>query len=290
MTTSKRQKLKTTRKRTRGLFARAVGVLLTFSFLSMLTVGTSAQDQSESLQALSIELYTSLRGNGRPESIALRLQKVIQRFRYRCLRVNEYQIYNRQPNMIELKVGCISTPPYGVSVAANGYLSIYGGNGMLEPINGEDGRVFIFNADGSLQPVMVPEFRQYLSRTAEKAKMGDDESKLYLLVLTVAMGLVVLAGAILWWRSWRRMRYSIAYNQYLPSDLKDQLISESTLLSENLYKHPMGFYIARGRRGKRRLFNRRFQAVLYRNFSFKFGEIAHLPNVGKEAADEDEDY
>lgn len=273
------------------LFSLGLAGFSTSASASASSSSSSAMaDSSDNARAISIELYAALRQKGRPETVALRLQKAIQHFRYTCLRVNEYQIYNSQPNMMELKVGCVSSPTYGVSVAANGYLSVYGGNGILEAINGEDGRVFFFNADGSLMPKIVPEFRQYLSRVADKAKLGDAETKFYLGLIMPAIGFVVLAGLIMWLKSWRRMRYDTAYNQFLPSNLKDQLVEESEQVSPDLYKHPSDFYIAIGKRGKRRLFKHRFQGWLYRNYSIKLGEISHLPHMETDEVDEAEDY
>lgn len=247
-----------------------------------------AQDSTQLTQSVAIDLYSALRQKGRPEAIAIRIQKAVQHFRYKCIRVNEYQIYNTRPNMIELKVGCISSPAYGVSVAANGYISVYGGNGMLEAISPNDGRVYAFNADGSLQPQIVPEFRQYLNRTIETVKKGDRSSQLYLIVLMPVILLIILIGIIMWLRSWRRIRYSGAYNNFLPSSLKDQLVTESQEVKRHIFKHPLGFFIAIGKRGKRRLFKRYYQAWLYSRLSMKIGEMVSIPKTDE--PEEEEDY
>jgi hypothetical protein len=64
-------------------------------------------------------------------------------------------------------------------------------------------------------------------------------------------------------------------NRVLPlsSGDKDRLIAEATALHEDLFRHPSGVLIVRGRRGKRRLFPNRLYAELYRRFGIKIAQI-----------------
>ncbi len=59
----------------------------------------------------------------------------------------------------------------------------------------------------------------------------------------------------------------------LSSDDKDYMLDESHELYPNIFSHPRGFFIARGKRGKRRLFRYAFTAMLYRDFGLKIAEI-----------------
>ncbi len=59
----------------------------------------------------------------------------------------------------------------------------------------------------------------------------------------------------------------------LSSDDKDALIDESREVYPDIFRHPQGFYIARGGRGKRRIFKSTIGGILYRDYGLKIGEI-----------------
>jgi hypothetical protein len=59
----------------------------------------------------------------------------------------------------------------------------------------------------------------------------------------------------------------------LSSDDKDALIDESREVYPDIFLHPQGFYIARGGRGKRRIFKSTIGGILYRDYGLKIGEI-----------------
>lgn len=267
-------------------------------FISFLSAhhASYAQDRTQSAQEISLGIYSALRQGGRPEGIAVQLSRAIVFFRQSCSRLNEYQVYHEQPNMIVLKVSCIAAPPYGVSVAANGYLAVYGGNGILAPLDPRDGRIYAFRPDGTLEPEASIELRRYLQRGVEKAKMGDPNNLFYLMVAFSLLAVIVLVAVYMWVRNWRRMSYSAAYNNLIPSEVKDALLAESVKLAPRLYQHGDDFYIARGRRGKRRLFKTRLGAEFYKRFSLKFGEIIYMDTHHSEAlqsapeAEEDSGY
>ncbi|WND01367.1 hypothetical protein QGN29_07300 [Temperatibacter marinus] len=246
-----------------------------------------AQNSEPTAQEIALSVYTSIRQDDRPETIAIQLVQAIKHFRYNCPRINEYQLYHQQPNMAVLKVSCLAAPVYGISVASNGYISVYGGNGMLAPVKREDGRIYAFKADGSLEPEVTPALRHYLDQGLEKVRMGDDNNTFYMSVAISILGFVALASSFMWIRSWRRMSQAKAYNSTIPSAIKDELLEESTMIREKIFKHPTGIYIAQGRRGKRRLFHSFLPAWLYKKFSIKFREMANLPRPDDL---EEEDY
>jgi hypothetical protein len=93
----------------------------------------------------------------------------------------------------------------------------------------------------------------------------------WLLVINgVAVGLLTLG---VWGYLRSRRRSKSARDFGLSSDDKDLLLDESREIYPGIYHHPQGFFLARGRRGRRRLFRTALFAILYRDFGVKLGEI-----------------
>jgi hypothetical protein len=106
---------------------------------------------------------------------------------------------------------------------------------------------------------------------AEPPAAEQQRFRSWLLVINgIAVGLLTLGI----WGYLRSRRRSQGVRDYgLSSDDKDLLLDESREIYPGIFQHPQGFFLARGRRGKRRLFRTALFAILYRDFSIKFGEI-----------------
>jgi hypothetical protein len=103
-----------------------------------------------------------------------------------------------------------------------------------------------------------------------KTEAQQKRFRSWLLVINgAAVGLLTLGV----WGYLRSRRSIKARDWGLSSDDKDLLLDESREIYPGIFLHPQGFFLSRGRRGKRRLFRGALTAILYRDFGVKIGEI-----------------
>ena len=240
---------------------------------------------------LSIDIFTNLKQGTDPEAISVRLARLIPIFRFSCPRVTDYQVYRSMNNLYDIKVKCSGQPFYGVTVAANGYVSVYGGNGMIQPFDSRQGLVLSFGAEGTVVDTSQRATSEAIGEAIEK--LDQDTLGLnvtYLALMLIGIFALVGGAAIVWVRAIRRQatlsrrkprtklnkpleRVGISAADATDSDLKNQLQGESEIVARHIYRHPAGFYIARGSKGKRRFFKNRLTAKLYVQFNRKVGEM-----------------
>jgi len=260
--------------RLRGLF----GIILLIG-----TLPGYAQVSEEDPRQLALDIYSGINRETPQASIALKLRQVIEVFRYRCTRVSDYQVFSLRPNITDLKVKCSGDPLYGVTVASNGFVAVYGGNGIVSGLDRRDSLVYSFAAEGALAQNSSLTVGQAIDDTAVRLKLGDDYNYLYLIGLFMLISAMVIIGLLVWIKVWRRktgrkprerMKPMRKHRIAISTTAKDQLLAESVEVSKFVHAHPSGVFIATGKRGKRRIFKSRLWAVAYAKFGIKLFETA----------------
>lgn len=249
-------------------------------FLVLMVASAAGQAQtSDDPREVGLDLFSQLTSNAPPDAIAVRLDALVKLFRFQCLRLTDYQMFGEPANIINLKVKCSGDPLYGVTVAANGYVSVYGGNGMLEPFDPRDGTIYGIRADGGVDALKGPSVGEKVKGAAPR--VASNVEQLVYFGGALLLILLIFAGFLrLWLRSWRRQGKRPLIKRHdkrtapVTSSYKDRLIDESEQIARHIYRHPQGFFIARGGRGRRRLFKSRFGAQLYTSFNIKFLEVS----------------
>ncbi len=251
-------------------------------------VADAAPDPSLlALQPATTRLFYALRGGAADEELEKLVSAAVVELDVQCPRVREYQVYRSSARARTLKVKCTERPLYAITVGASGEGFVSGGDGTIDQMRLQD---------GPIKAVMGLRVEEYLAkeeadkREAQSADPGDREpasevaapphvvqshlGRQLLAGLAMVVGLVA-GGAVLWLIIRERRRQRRVYSRWrgLDTAAKDQLVEESEEVYPNLYRHPEGVFIARGRRGKRRLFSSLVLAYLYANRGIKLFEI-----------------
>lgn len=240
---------------------------------------------------LSLDIFSSLKRSADPVPIAARLGLLIPVYRFACERVTDYQVFRRFNNLADLKVKCSGQPLYGVTVAANGYSAIYGGNGMIQPFDSRDGKIFSFAIDGAVLTINDKTLGQKAQEAIDLLeKSPGDFNVIYLSLMLLVILAIVGVFMLIWVKALRRRRrqmhrkpgsktkmplerVSIAAGLALRSEVKNKLEAESELVRHHIYYHPAGFYLARGKKGRRHLFKSLLGAKLYVRLNWKLYEL-----------------
>ncbi len=235
---------------------------------------------------LALDIYAAVNRAAEPATIALRLQSLVRMFRFRCTRLTDYQVYAQRTNIVDFKVKCSGDPLYGLTVASNGYVSVYGGNGMISSFNRNDGLILVFDTEGALSGDRSLTVGQAVGETVDRLELEDDINVVYVMgTIASTLGFLLIFGLI-WWRAWKfkttrkprqRMKPMVKHRVSASSLDKDAFLKESQQVVKNVYKHPRGFFIARGKRGKRRFFNSLFWAKVYASRGWRMFEISAPP-------------
>ncbi|MEX0298315.1 MAG: hypothetical protein AB3N28_04545, partial [Kordiimonas sp.] len=145
--------------------------LIAFMLTVFVSAASFAQDAESDPRQLALDIYSGINRGTEEASIALKLRQVIEVFRYRCTRVSDYQVYSLRPNLTDLKVKCSGDPLYGVTVASNGFVSVYGGNGILSGLDRSDAIIYSFSSEGSLAQDSRLTVEQALDDTAVRLEL-----------------------------------------------------------------------------------------------------------------------
>jgi len=260
-------------------FSLALACLLAGSVASQAQNGS---DQTDPRQ-MALDVYSGINRQLPPPTIALQLRKIIELFRYRCTRVTDYQIFAQRPNLTDIKVKCSGDPLYGVTVASNGFVSVYGGNGILSSLDRRDSSILSFEADDTLADTSEIAAQQLKEQAIARISLGSEYDYIYLIGILMMVGGVAAIMLFVWLKVWRRkqgrkprgrMKPMEKHRVGISSDLKNQLLDESKSIEKYIHYHPGGLFIAVGKRGKRRIFLSRFWANLYANWSICFYEAS----------------
>lgn len=239
------------------------------------------------LQPATTRLFHALKSGAADEELEKLVSAAVVELDVNCPRVREYQVFRTSARARTLKVKCTERPLYAITVGSSGEGFVSGGDGTIDQMRLQD---------GPIKPVMGLRVEEYLAHEKAGARApqnGEDggeamsaevavmpreveshEGRQWLAGLTMGIGLAAVGG-LLWLivRERRRQRRTYSRWRGLDSAAKDQLVEESEEVYPNLYRHPEGVFIARGRRGKRRLFSSLVLAYLYASRSIKLFEI-----------------
>ena len=256
----------------------SVAVSLIAAMPSMAQLQSANQDPRQ----MAHDIYVGVNRGSPPATIALKLADVVRIFRFRCTRVTDYQVYVSRPNLIDLKVKCSGDPLYGLTVASNGYVAVYGGNGIVSSLDRRDAIIYSIDASGQLESDSRLSADQALDETVERLQLGDQYNLLYVLTMFAILAAAGILAVALWVRMWRKRDAKRRHRRKLKplarhtvqasSSIKNILLEESEPIGTNLFKHPSGIFIAKGKRGKRRFFHSRLFAMLYRSFGIRMFE------------------
>lgn len=287
-------------------------VLSRYSFVIALALfATSAglaqnQVDRNDPRQMALDVFSGIERGTEPATVALSLRRIIDLFRYRCTRVTDYQVFARRPNITDLKVKCSGDPLYGVTVASNGFVAVYGGNSILAGLDRRDAVIYSFDVEGTVDDTSGFDIDRIKEETQLRATLGGDYDYVYLGgMLLILLGFVFLM-LMIFIRVWRkrkgrklrsRMKPMQKFKVGLSSEIKGRLIEESSEIAKFVHQHESGLIIAVGKRGKRRLFLSPFWAKLYarygvRMFEASEEELSHidlnLPDVAEIVAEGDE--
>lgn len=227
------------------------------------------------LQPAPARLYRALAGGASDEEVGRLVATVAVEIDMNCPRVREYQVYRATTRARTLKIKCEERPLFAVTVGVSGEAFVSGGDGTI-------GQMRL--ADGPIKTMMGVRMEDYIAeresgqeqaaRAAPQPPTDMHPGRVWLVRLAAVAG-VGLAGWIAYAaiRALRQRRRSLSRWRGLDSDSKDMLVEESEEIYDNLYRHPAGIFIARGRRGKRRLFPSLVLAYLYSSRGIKLFEI-----------------
>jgi hypothetical protein len=227
------------------------------------------------LQPATARLYAALRGGASDEEAERLVSAAARELDLDCPRVKEYQVYRASARSRTLKVKCIERPLYAITVGPSGEGFVAGGDGTIGPMR---------LADGPIKAMLGVRVEEYIAETRQAAAneaaaapppaVDEHPARAWLARIAAAAGLGLAA-----WLGWlavrerRRQTRSLSRWRGLDTEAKDQMIAESEEIYPNLYRHPEGVFIARGRRGKRRLFSSLVFGYLYSSRGFKLFEI-----------------
>lgn len=229
------------------------------------------------LQPAPVRLFAALKGGASDEELEKLVSETVRELVSDCVRVKEYQVYRSTDQSRTLKVKCLERPLYAVTIGASGEAFVSGGDGTIGQMRLSDGPIKAMlgvRVEEYIETAKAEDKAEADALAAERAAAEGHPARRLLARGAVAAGIVFLL-----WLSWmglkeaRRHRRSLSRWRGLDSEMKDQLVDESEEIYPDLYRHPEGVFIARGRRGKRRLFSSLVFAYLYCRRGIKLFEI-----------------
>ena len=260
----------------RGVIAFLLAMSLA---LSMSAAGAHAQAgprRAAITEELGLRLYSIIIREESADAIGEELHRVLNYSGNKCPSVTDFQVFRRDPDQRALKVKCRDRPLYAISVDSSGTVYVDGGDGRIGLMQPADGRVI------SVYDVRADDYETKAPPVAAEAVETEDVaaetvgagSRLWLFI-GIAILAVLLVMAV--YRMIIGEQEQADFERWrwrgLTSVDKDQLLEEAHELYPDIFAHPAGIYIARGRRGKRRLFRTLMFAYLYRSLGLKLGEI-----------------
>ncbi|RME65911.1 MAG: hypothetical protein D6782_05320, partial [Alphaproteobacteria bacterium] len=227
-------------------------IVVALSVLAALQ-GARAQDslpaapaRDSAASAGTVDLFLLLTLDYRPDDVAEGLAAAIRRSARPCERVSDYQVFTRTESMRTLKVKCPGQDVYGLTVWRTGQSMIYGGDGMVRPLDLDDGPVVSIygtrlHTNGASQT--APAAKQITAAATATNHVVERPNMPIWLVVTIAVNGVLLAfvaaGALLFWRAeGAKANHASANLGGLSSADKDRLMDESREVLPDIFHHP----------------------------------------------------
>jgi hypothetical protein len=208
-----------------------------------------------------------------------------------CKAVHAYQVAAFATGSRSIRIKCSLEPVYQIRIDAQGTASLQGSGGRIKAleaypeaiieVSGVSAERFLRQEALMPKPPVVKPQQQSLSADTFSL-FNNIEKRTHTTPLFFWMacaGLIALLTIACYtfiaYRRYNRNKTRPASSHFNTRNLrdKDALIEESWEIYPRIFKHPHGFFLARGRTGKRRLFHNSFGALLYRDFGIRFGEI-----------------
>ena len=250
------------------------------------------EPDSDIVSKFGVQVYRALQ-DSKPEASGAYMRDAINSLGGICPNVSSYQRVGPATKLMTYKVQCGKRPIYLLTVDEVGRMLADGGDGRVPAMNAAEGQ--IYKGDGDRGYGLA----DASGRSAKGDNDNNDEIPLEAVnksgpvavtsvgamdgkakVLPYAAGFIlvvsVIGAAIMYLRfngpNGMAPRASNAPRRY-PSELKDQMIAESPEILPDVWAHQSGIYIVRGRHGKRRVFKKRWQALLYHRYGYKVMQV-----------------
>jgi len=218
------------------------------------------------------DVYISLFSKQRPFRIAQKLTKLLKGLEVPCAKVVAYRPRKAHATERNVEILCKGNRhAYSVTVTMSGHVKVKGGDGTIEPI-----------AEG-MPNVVIPSEREErtfnnhtktmaLREEQERIDLNNMLAKVALASLIIFVAFFVFS-IIAFVRSFSKDSSLFGTVLNYNSRKKDEMIEESDEILSNLYHHPSGLFIARGPRGKRRLYNNILSGYLYKRYGWNLKEV-----------------
>lgn len=244
------------------------------------------QQQNPTNQSITLtrDVYVDLALVRDPVSIATRLTQLLRRAGEVCAAVTDFQVVYRGGNEQRVKMKCPGKRHFGMIINQGGRVVVFGGDGMVGDFVPGDGVIHAIS--GAVRPETPvktglkkgPDLGE--SGNLPGLLQGGDPNQIpRWLIFVVTINAFIILALIFSFFWFMRVKTQPAeppkpQKEGMSSAEKDKLIIHSREILPDVYHHPDGFFIARGKRGKRRMFHNLFFAIVYRDYGFKFREIS----------------
>ncbi|MEM8826685.1 MAG: hypothetical protein AAF205_03655 [Pseudomonadota bacterium] len=211
--------------------------------------------EPEDDRSASEKLYTAIAENRNGTAIDRLVGGVLTELDVDCPAIERYQTFSTTASYVSMKIKCADRPVYALTIGPVGFGVISGGDGSIDRMDPEQGDIRIVRGE-------APPPRRV-------ARPGPSLNLITLAVFGVA--LIGGVGGLIWY--WTRRHRIIAPWKGLRSEDKDRMLDESEEIWPGVFHHPGGMWIARGRRGKRRLFRNQLFAMAYARHNLKLFQV-----------------
>jgi hypothetical protein len=237
----------------------------------------SPAKRAEAFNTMPMALYQALDRDQSTDSVALLIKQNLLSLSRPCEQVMAYQIFRYNSGKRTLKIKCSRQLLMAMTVDRTGGIELIGGDGSIGDMLASDGRIYSVMGQ-TLKTYMAEQKTRDAAASTARVSVPVAEPEpttpprwpLPMIALNVL--LVGAALLLLWWFLFARRR-GLDQDWALSSTDKDYMMDESREIYPDVFKHPRGFFISKGKRGKRRLFHNAFAAMLYRDLGIKIGEI-----------------
>jgi hypothetical protein len=253
------------------------------------SVATAAPAKTEALKAeagkkrpatfntMPMALYQALDSDQSTDSVALLIKQNLLSLSRRCEQVMAYQIFRYNSGKRTLKIKCSRQLLMAMTVDRTGGIQLIGGDGSIGDMLASDGRIYSIMGQTLKTYMAEQKVRDDATNNARATPLLPQPTPaaaprwpIPMMALNLLLGVAALL--VLRWLLFARRR-GLDQDWAISSTDKDYMMDESREIYPNIFKHPRGFFISKGKRGKRRLFKYTFAAMLYRDLGLKIGEI-----------------